>query len=397
MSAPTVYTYYDLIESLKDFAAGHGFSATQTVMRRAVQTAHRELVAVRDWQWLYKLGRIQLVAAVNDGTVTYDHSGGVYERMLTLSGGTWPSWIEDGVVRIDGETISEVESKKSSSIVTLDVQQNPGQDVAAGTSYVAYRRWYPLPNDFVALWSPLEDESWLRSQYRPIQDLAALERYQDTTGDVHYFAVGSAPGLYGTHALYVSWPSDATETLDIPYKRRPRTLRYSGHDANDMAGTISVTAGSTAVTCSGTSLSDGMVGSILRIGTGATAPTGLEGLTPYAEQRTIVAVSIGSTETMTLDAAVETTRSGVAYRISDPIDLPEDAYEALRMGAEKHVANANRKSVSREMMGMIVAAYQEALHNAKCADHTVLQRRVAGSYLAYVSRVADGTLGETVE
>lgn len=397
MTTPTVYTYYDAIESLVDFCAGHGFSAKQEVIRRAVQAAYRELVAERDWHWLYKDGRVQLQAAYTTGTVAYDHSGSTYERELTLTGGTWPTWIVDAVVRFD-DVICEVESRKSDSVITLDVQRNPGADVAAGTTYSAYKRWYALPNDFVALWGPLETTTWLKSRYRPVQDLAALERYEDSTGDVYYYAIGPGDGLYGSQVLYVSWPTDATETLDIPYKRMPRTLRYTGYDAAESAGTISVTAGSATVTGSGTSFDTNMVGSLLRIATGATKPTGLEGATPYAEQRTIIDVTTGSTETLTLDAAVSTTRSGVAYRITDPVDLgPPVAYEAFLRGAEKHVGNTMRKAIDPSTLRALRDAYQEALFMAKSADSPTRQRRIAGTYHHYGLSLADGQNGSVIE
>lgn len=253
MSAPSVYTYDDVIIALQDFGSGHGFSFTQRMTRRAIQAAYRELVAVRDWRWLYKDGRVPLLAAYETGTLAYDHSGGTYEREVTLTDGVWPTWVEDAVVRFD-DVVSQVESRKSATVITLDVQRNPGADVAAGETYSTYKRWYPMPNDFVGLWAPLEDTSWLKSQYRPVQDLAAIDRWDESTGDVHYYAIGPGEGLYGAHVLYVGWPSDEDETLDIPYKRMPRQLRYSGQDAAESDGTISVTDGSAAVTTSSTLL-----------------------------------------------------------------------------------------------------------------------------------------------
>jgi hypothetical protein len=381
MTAPTVYTYYDAIEALIDFGHGHGFSAKQEMIRRAVQAAYREIVAARDWTWLYKDGRIQLVAAQTTGSVAYAHTGGTYERQLTLTGATWPDWIKDASVRFD-DVVCDVEDSKTPTVITLDVQRNPGADVASGTTYTAYRRWYELPNDFLALWTPLEADSWLRSRYRPVQDLATLERYDDSTGDVYYYAIGSGEGLYGSHVVYVSWPSDTAETFDIPYKRMPRQLRYTGYDSDESLGTITATAGSATVTCLGTRADDSYIGSILRIGTGSTKPTGLEGAAPYGEQRTIIDTTGGSTGTFTLDAAVSTTRSGVAYRITDPVDLPPMAYELLLRCAEKHLANAYRKAVEPGTLRAIYATYQDALFRAKSADAPIRQRRVAGSYLS---------------
>ena len=292
----------------------------------------------------------------------------------------------------------KVEGRKSDTVITLDVQRNPGADVAAGETYTLYRRWYPLPNDFVGLWAPLEDTSWLRSQYRPVQDLAALDRYDESTGDVRYYAIGHGDGQYGNDVVYVNWPSDATETLDIPYKRMPRLLRYTGYDAAESAGTITVTAGSATVATSGIELTTKMIGSLLRIGTGSTKPTGLEGATPYDEQRTIIDVAGGTTGALTLDAAVTTSRSGVAYRITDPVDLPFMAYEAFLRCAEKHLAAGYRKALDPSTLRAVGQTYDEALDRAKMADGgAVKQRRIAGNRRIFGIQLSDTTLGEVIE
>ena len=89
----------------------------------------------------------------------------------------------------------------------------------------------------------------------------------------------------------------------------------------------STSAGSTTVTGTGTSWSAGLhQGAILRVSSSSQRlPTSLVGvrqdnlLNPYVAQRTIVKVN--SATSITVDASIDTTYTGVMYTISDPIDL----------------------------------------------------------------------------
>lgn len=392
---PLVYTYADALDHLDYFLQGHGESAHQAQMRRCVQAAYREITAAHDWSFLQTPGRIQLVAAQTTGTVTYDHTGGTYERMVT-STVAWPSWVEDASIRMDS-VVSDVELLKDNAdpyIVTLDATNNPGADVAALTTYTLYPRWYALPADFVAFSGTIEDSSWLLGEYVTPKEWLQLDRYRSTTGDVQYYTIMSVPDLYGQMGLFVHPASDSTETIDFIYKRRPRPLRYSGYDSAEAVGTVSATADSATLTGSGTSFDDAYVGSVIRIGTSTTyQPTGLEGAYPYAEQRSIEAVTSGTTVTLTMDAAAQTSRSGVKYRITDPIDIDVAAWDAFLGCCEKHMARIKRMKDA----DAITRAADLALRLAKGADSRVRQRRVAGDAISFRRRLADYTDRPTVD
>tara|TARA_E500000331_G_scaffold356741_1_gene416026 strand:- start:6364 stop:9285 length:2922 start_codon:yes stop_codon:yes gene_type:complete len=60
-------------------------------------------------------------------TITYDHTGGTYERMLTLSGATWPASAEHGYIFIGGTTYN-VYRRISDTVLILDKEFNPGSD-----------------------------------------------------------------------------------------------------------------------------------------------------------------------------------------------------------------------------------------------------------------------------
>lgn len=384
MTAPRMLTFCDAFDTLSALCQGYGVSASSDVFKRCVLDAYNEIIAMHDWSYLFRNGRIQLHAPQTTGTVAFDLTGGTYERQLTLTGATWPTWAEDAAVRFD-DIVCDIESRKSDTVVTLDATMSPGADVSS-TTYELYPRWYRLPSDCVSISRPHGETSWAIGECISMEDMLSLDRYDYVSGDIEHYAVGPAPDLYGQMALYVHPASDADKTLDFLYKRRPRDLRYSGKESACYAGTIEVSAGSAVVAGSGTAFDASMVGSIFRIGSSATnAPTGVEGLYPWVEERCIISVT--SATTLTLDAAVTTTRSGVKYTVSDPIDLDIALHNAFQRLCERNLARA-RNLDNRTMFEQIA---KDAVFHAKCADARVGQRRVAGSPYTYWTRLADAT------
>jgi hypothetical protein len=93
---------------------------------------------------------LRVEAAYSTGTIAYDHTGGVVERLVTLTDGTWPDEVQHYRIVIDGDHYP-IERRVSDTTLTLQPSENPGADVAAGTSYQVYRQSYPLPIGFVTL------------------------------------------------------------------------------------------------------------------------------------------------------------------------------------------------------------------------------------------------------
>lgn len=388
MTAPYVYTYADVLDELDYFARFGGVGADQTLRRICVQRAYREITAARDWSFMHANTRIKVYAPDEYTDVAFDLTGGTYERQLTSSGSgeTWPSWAEDACVRLgDPAIICDVEQVKSSTVVTLDATMCPIADISSTTATL-FPRWYRLPNDFAAMTRPMDEDAWFLGEETDKETIEQLIRYETRTGNIERYAVGAPSDLYGAMGLYVWPPSDEDETLDIPYKRRPRALRYSGHESVEDAGTITIEAGSAAVTGLATSFSSKMIGSLLRIGSSATyRPTGLEGQYPYVEQRSIIAVA--STTELTLDAAVADAASAKQYVITDPVDVDIALYDAFLACAKMHLAKALRMKDARDAE----ADYNRTLFKAKEADCRSLQPQVAGAPRRTVTRLKYGT------
>lgn len=380
---PQIHTYSDVIDALDGWLQSRGQgAANQAVIRRTILAAYEEFPSLHDWTSLQTNGRIMLQAPYTTGTAVYDHTGGTYERQLTLTDGVWPDWAEDAAVRID-DVVCDVDARMSDTVITLDSVMNPGADVAS-TTYKLFKRWYPLPNDFVSFWGPLESSTHSFGSYVSPSEMLWNESYYDTTGDFRYYTIMPLQDAYGTLGIYLSYDSDATEPMNFIYKRRPRSLRYSGHDAADYAGTITVTASSASVVGVTTSFTANHAGAILRVSSSASVkPTGMEGSQPYEEQRSIASVE-GSTA-ITLDGVIQTSRNGVKYSISDPMDIEVGAYQLFLSLCKKHLAF--EKDVKNKIE--YEQAFRSMLDLAKCTDTRVSQRRVCGYSTPSYARLAD--------
>ena len=386
-----VYCYADAITEIEEFAREASISTTSRGIRSPIRRAYREIVECHDWACLHVNGRIMLQAAQDTGTVGYDHAGGVFARLLTLVGATWPADIADWSVRIetaDGPVVCDVATRLTDTQVMLDTTLNPGEDVAAGAAYSAYPRYYRLPNDFRSLDRPVEESFQAIGQYISFEKMMELSQEDSVPGTITYYTVAAIPDLIGSWGLFVSPPADTSRPVEYVYKRIPRDLRYGGTDLAEAPGTIAVTAGSTAVTGTTTVFSSGHAGSLLRIGTSAIrVPTGLDGLYPYAEQRVIATYT--SPTILALDNTVGAAASGVKYSITDPIDLDPSAYDAMIALAKKYLAVEK----GAKNWQQIAALADERLRHAKGGDNRVYSRIVCG----HVRRVVElsGTVVES--
>ena len=389
-----VFAFADAVTELEEFAREASTSTSTRPIRSSIRRAYREIVEAGDWTCLHVNGRIMLKAAQTTGTVSYVHSGGLFSRLLTLVGAIWPTDAEDWSVRIstdDGDVVCDIASRLTDTQVLLDATLNPGEDVAAGASYMTYPRYYRLPNDFRSLDRPVEESFQGIGQYVTLERMLELTQDNTDTGTIQYFTVAPIPDLIGAWGLFVQPAADTSRPIEFVYKRIPRDLKYVGTDIAESPGTIAITAGTAAVIGTSTVFVAGHAGSLLRIGTSATrVPTGLDGLYPYAEQRVIA--SYGSALSVTLDNTVTAAASGVKYSITDPIDLDPSAYDAMIALAKKYLAiEKNAKNWQQ-----IAALADERLHRAKMGDNRVYSRIVCGVQRSG-SRLSDAPLSATAE
>ena len=362
-------TYRDIIDHLVDWQGGSAADVDDRRIRRSIQEAYRQLSTDHQWSYYYVPGRIITVAPVTDGTVTYSAS----TNQVTLTDSTWPSWVTSGKVKI-GSVICPVYTQDSSTVITLDPNVTFADDIAS-TTYELFQSAYPLPLDFISMSEVLQESSWWGSTPVTPNDFLALERYGYTgIGTPQHWTIMGDPNNLSNLAIHFDPAPSTASTLDFVYYRRGRALRYTGYEAAETQGTVTVSSGSATVTGSDTAFSSSMVGSILRLSdVSSIAPTGLDGEYPYAEEKVITAVA--SATSATVDSNFSAAYSGVAYNISDPVDIDPVMVHPFRMGCIKWLASMSKDGWSDKAE----MEYTKALLQAAGADSRFKERRVIGA------------------
>ena len=370
-------TFEDAVFHLLDFTGGDNSSIALRTARRAVIHAYSDLHSSHQWSYLTKFDRLVTSAPYSTGTVTYIHTGGTYERQLTISGGTWPTWAKQGTVLIStGDSTQdniafEVEDRKSSTVVTLEANTNPGADISTPKTFQIFRDLYTLPADYLS-----GDDFQTYNQWRGITFVTPREwifnRVRTNSANsgypIIYSVFGDLDTLDRVTVRLFPYP-DKAYSIDFVYRRKPRSLQILQYKT----GTVSLTGGSSTLTGSGTSWNSTMVGSVVRIqsvddtsasGITETGPYGFSRNAYYVHERRVTAV--GSATSITLDSSIsETLTAGTKYVISDPVDIyNESMRNAFFRLCEKQVAIGK----NFENQGSYIAISREASLMAKEAD-----------------------------
>ena len=94
MAEIALFTYQDAVDHIRDYFDIADLDVTSRNYRaalRSVDQAYRDLPRKERWSYYERRFQKTTVAAQSTGTVKYDHTGGTYERQLTLTGATWPT------------------------------------------------------------------------------------------------------------------------------------------------------------------------------------------------------------------------------------------------------------------------------------------------------------------
>lgn len=382
-----VWTYSDLIGHALDYSGAATDAQSERFARRAIQNAVNEMQGAKNWAYFYSVGQILTVAPYSTGTITYDHSGGAYDRLVTLASGTWPTWAADGILVIDNVTY-QVATRQSGTQITLSDSMNPGDDVAAGTSYTIYRDTYPIPLDCGSVGEVILQGQQAVLQYVPLATLMPNQATNLTQAQPSYYSLIGDPNRFAALSMRFDPAPDAAYNVKFTYRRRPRQLRVDLYDT----GTASITNGSTTVTGSGTTWTSNMVGSIIRFSSGSTdVPTGISGASPYVQERSIVGFT--SATSMTLDADPQTTLSAVKYSISDPVDIETGAMLTYFLREiERQVRIIRRMKPTQDEEGY----YRTAMMAAFEADSRMHGSRARLSVPLWGRRMADMPTGADI-
>lgn len=369
--AREIASFYDAVFDVVQFAARRGIGISAADARAAVIDAYQEIVERYPWSYNKKYTRLNIEAPRETGTVAFSSS----TNELTLTGSTWPTDAVDWVVVIDNVTY-RVASYSSSTVIVLDSTQAPTADIAAGETYEMYRMYYELPDDFISCVEPMpEQDSEILGIWTVPEEIMARFRYDTASASSRLWTIAPVPDKPTRQALWLYPANSADDTVDVWYRSMPRQLRYSGYETKCNTGTIAVTASAATVTGTGTTFEDPMEGSLFRIGTDTQfQPTGLRGVYPWVEEHTIKTYT--STTALTLKDSVTTTRSGVKYTITDPLDLDSCAIPALFRLAER---NVSQTVGGKEVRNDIIRAEQAIITARGASNKSAGRKRIAGA------------------
>lgn len=362
-------TYYDAVEYLIRAMNNNQCAATRLDAKTCILDALRQFSACHPWQYYRQHGRIATVAPYSTGTIAFDFTGGVNERMVTLSSGTWPAWAQYGVLLISN-VVYKIDRRISDTVVTLTEALNPGADIASGTSYTLYRDTYPLPDGCRAIDYLYPQNQCGRLGPVPPDEWLDITQGQVSPGTPAAFCITGDPDQFGGMAVRFCPPPLLAQNYDFMYRRHPRELLIE----NQSTGTIATTAASATVTGTGTAFSNAThVGCVIRKGDASNVPTAIDGAYPYAEERMVVAVA--SATSLTVNEAFSATASGVKFMISDPVDVDVEVMgPAFKRHCERLFANF-RQLTARDS---ITAQWREDLRLAMAADKRFVGQQSVG-------------------
>lgn len=320
-------TYQDVVDHLIAASFGGPQDAEQRDIRTATQRAYTELAFMRDWRYYTAHARV-LFNQAWEGEVTYDNDTGIF---TIESGDPWPLWAAEADIRI-GTTYSRVGKRLSNTQIQVDPRTPFPRLITEAEPAVLHQSMYRLPDDFRNIDTPLDQSRW--SHFTFVSPDTAMKIEASVAllqGPPHTWTVIKHPLDAGWVIKVLGYPI-TVQTLDFTYRRTPRPLRVSGHEARTRQGTISVSG--TTVTGSGTAFDSSMVGSVLRVGTASAHPDTLGSLNPYVAESIIQSVASGTSLTI----STSMTHSNVKYVVTDIIDMPETMHNALLSCAEYWLA-----------------------------------------------------------
>lgn len=367
-----LWTFQDFLQTLLDSIDVDRSGRSHRLAQQALIHAHRDLPFRHNWTYYNARFHLATEAKYTTGTIEYDHTGGSSERLVTLTGGTWPENARFGNIVVANQHY-EVEQRIDGTHLTLSAENNPGVDIAASTAYAWYRDCYLLPIDFARM-SQLFDPA----NVRELDDVTPSEYLQKArvwrTPSVPYcYTLMQSRKHLGSLALFFGPAPESPVGYDAIYQRQPRELRTE----KESTGVVGVSG--TAVTGVGTAFSQKHVGSVLRLSDNTQQePTPYWGglsvpLNPYAAQRIIT--SVASATSATIDASA-TTDGNVKYTISDPIDIEAGAMmTAFQMLAEAHLSRLLKREDAMQQMQLAEAAIVRAIQ----ADERRMEMHAAAS------------------
>jgi hypothetical protein len=385
------FTYQDAINHLLDFlGADVGAEALRTA-RRAIQNTLRTFPRMHRWSYYYNHGRINTNGSYSTGTVSYDFTGGAYERMLVLTGGTFPAWASEGTVRINDANY-KIASVVSSTIAMLDSAQSPREDLPAGTKFVIFCDEYLLPLEFISADEGLNKSNFTNMSYvHPREWLSNVENGNNYSSDPYMYTITGHSTLQGRLSFRVYPFPSTSKSFDFLYQKGARQVAVELYTAGTVAANTS-NGPTTTITATGANFTSSLTGSIIRVSADSSDfPTGLDGDNIAEYERQIVGVV--SSSQIIVDEPIYATFTARKYSISDPIDIEQGVMlDPFLRGCEYQVSLLRSKANAPDLYQL----YMTSVKQAQAADSKVIQRRSASPDTYIRPRLASFPLGGNI-
>lgn len=318
MTTQPLLTYRDAYEHLLDV---HDLWLRDTgqkgrTLRRAIDEAYRMFPNLHDWFYFKRYGSLMPETPYSTGTIAYVAS----TFTLTLSGGTWPTNVIEGHVKLDGIWYP-VETRTSNTVIVLDSTNAPSEDMDAGSEYEWKRFRYLLPvgvgdvqDVFESGGGSIKYERSTPENFSQIMESGLVERQwcvlpsRKFSGRID-LAIGDVPST----------------PRQLRYNYKTKAWRFPVEELS--TGTVS-TSGTTATFSSGV-LTENHVGCVLRISSTTTVPTSHLGKTvengattnATIVEKIITAVTSTTVAILNESPGTLTTRG---YTISSLVDVSPD-------------------------------------------------------------------------
>lgn len=196
-------------------------TAADTMLAYAANNAVQDISRAHKWSWYAQDGMLTFRETYATGTLAFITD----DATVTLTGGTWPTWIADGGKILYQGIYYAVATRTSGTVVELEKAWSQGS--VSGVGYVAYLNTYDLPENCMIFEKVFPGMGW---GWRP--DPVSYSSLVEYMANNNFQAPN--PGLFAIRDnQIVLWPAPSTtRNWPIFYYRGPATLLNNTDEAD---------------------------------------------------------------------------------------------------------------------------------------------------------------------
>lgn len=223
-SSSMAISFSTLLERVGKYLYGirSGFSEDQTAdIKDCIKDGIERVYGAHSWSFLRPLADVTTTAPYATGTIT------IASGVVTLVGGTFPSWADSGIIKVDNRYYS-VASRDSSTQITLD---DNSVTISSDSSYQLARPEIPLDaafdsisNDSDLTYYPSEDAWFPPVRMRGDSVIRKLEGSNPEFNRPMFYSIRTTrfdPAI-GSRKVLAMYPApDKAYTLRVPMILRP--------------------------------------------------------------------------------------------------------------------------------------------------------------------------------